>query len=221
MSNPEKPARKIGLGRRSLTGKIYSQKDNETHLFESSLERDFIKLQEFDINVAKYIEQPVTIEYVHDKQKRYYTPDFLVYYIKDEVSPLLCEIKYSVELKTKGKELKPRFDAAKEYAEKRGWSFQILTEKEIRNPYLENVKFLFGFLNNKNFDDSDAPLICSKIEDIRITTPDELLAELSGIEQRRAELLHTLWYLIANRTIACDLTNLLTMKTEIWHNKIM
>jgi len=50
-----------------------------TSAFESSLERDFLLLLDFDPEVVLYEEQPVTINY-HDDQgrRRRYTPDVLV-----------------------------------------------------------------------------------------------------------------------------------------------
>src|SRR5437868_5438583 len=97
------PSRKIPPSRRSLTGLVASQKSPRLSLvpspparpsqlgagqpqpqtrmkgFESSLERDFFILLDFDLNVDRYEEQPVRIEYRDgDGRLRTYTPDVLV-----------------------------------------------------------------------------------------------------------------------------------------------
>ncbi len=220
------PVRKIKTSQRSLRGKILSNKDNQVHDFESSLERDFIEMLEFDSNVDRYVEQPITIEYRENGVLKNYTPDFLVYYRRDiapanTYSPLLCEIKYSQEIKRKGKELEIRFKSAEEFARNKGWRFRVLTEKEIRTEYLQNIKFLGYYKDPKYTDINDFSLILSKISSLRVSTPTELILASTRCEDKKPELLFTLWHMIANGFIACDLTNKLTMKTEIWAKLII
>jgi hypothetical protein len=215
------PVRKIRSSKTSLRGKVVSEKNNAVHDFESSLERDFIEILEFDSNVSSFVEQPVTIEFEENGIKKTYTPDFLIKYRKgitpaNQFTPLLVEIKYSKELIKSKEILAPKFKAAEAYAQKKGWRFKVLTENEIRNAYLQNVKFLSSYKKTELILIDDFTLLLNKIIALRITTPQELILASSRTESKKAELLFTLWHMIANNYIACDLTNSLTMKSEIW-----
>ena len=220
----ENPKRDIGIGTSSLRGKIPSSKTNRQHKFESSLERDFIEIIDFNNSVKHYCEQPVTIEYKLDGVTYYYTPDFIVYYNSKSIKPLLCEIKYRKDLKKNWKELKPKFKAAIEYTRKNNWRFKIITEKEIRNQYLENAKFLNNYKENKidrlgfltGINEIDFKLLMFNIEEIKITTPEELMMMSSSNKEKQGEFLYTIWYLVANFWIKCDLSKPLTIKSEIW-----
>jgi hypothetical protein len=216
------PVRKISSSHTSLRGKTNSNKNNRTHAFESSLERDFLNILEFDIYVKEYCEQPLSIEYLENGAIRTYTPDFIVYYRDDieltsDFKPMLCEIKPRTNLKKNWRELKPKFKAAVKYAKERGWTFKIITEKEIRNEYLDNVKFLSYFRNQHDkIDQSDFSFLLMKLKELRITSPEELLALACRDDTKRAELIYTLWYMISNYFIRCDLNVKLTMRSEIW-----
>lgn len=142
------PVRKIPKNYRSVTGLVASELNAKQTAFESSLERDFMLLLEFDPDVLFYEEQLVRIDYLSvDGQTRQYTPDILVTYRQTSTytmlkPPLLGEIKYRRDLFEQWQELKPKFRAARRYAKDRDWNIKIITEVEIRTPYLKNVKFL-------------------------------------------------------------------------------
>lgn len=134
------PVRKIKASYTSLRGIVTGNKNETSNSFESSLERDYLLLLEFDHLVDEYVEQPVEIFFENNGSQRHYTPDVLVYYRNDievanQFTPLLVEIKYRKDLWEDWKNLKPKFSAAVKYASSKGWRFKILTEKEIRTPY--------------------------------------------------------------------------------------
>lgn len=228
MEDQIKPVRKIVKGRTSLRGTVFSEKSNRNTFFESSLERDFMLIQEFNTYVASYIEQPVEIEYLDDGVKRKYTPDFLVTFRQDfeltrDYKPMLCEIKYRKDLRKDWKDLKKKYKAALSYATAQGWRFKILTEKEIRTPYLENVKFLLPykrlrFSNIEAVNDVYCNTLNYWIKELVVTTPEELLLCATQDESCKPELLYCLWYMVAGKSVMCDLTIPLTMKSEIWLN---
>jgi hypothetical protein len=208
------------MNRRSLTGLIASRKNSRMVASESSLERDFMLLLDFDRDVDRYEEQPVKIEYRDAKgSKRTYTPDVLVYYRQDISpeklnSPLLCEVKYRKDLFENWKDNKPKIRAGRAYAREQGWRFQIFTEREIRTPYLENARFLRQYLridpdtNNRN-------LLLETIRQLYETDPDSLLLAIHQDRLKRAELLPTLWHLLAVGMIEADLTQPLNMRSSI------
>ncbi len=136
--------RKIGVSDRSVTGRHGFSGQQ----YESTLERDFLDLIEFDCNVDRYETQPLTIIYVDgDGRVHGYTPDVFVQYRRDivparDMPHLLVEIKYREDYRGQFRELKQRLRAARLYARERGWRFAVLTEREIRTPYLRNARFL-------------------------------------------------------------------------------
>jgi hypothetical protein len=58
------PVRKIPKNYRGVTGLVASELNAKQTAFESTLERDFMLLVEFDPNVLSYEEQPVRIDYL-------------------------------------------------------------------------------------------------------------------------------------------------------------
>lgn len=216
------PVRDILPSGYSVRGQVNSSKNRRATQYESSLERDLLQLLEFDKRVACYCEQPVTIEYVHEGRIRHYTPDVLVYYREDvaetqAIKPQLCEVKYRADLKQNWVELKPRFRAAMQYAAGKGWQFKLMTEREIRTDYLLNVRFLLHYLGpHAQVTQMDQGLLISLLRDIRLTTAEELLLMATADRAKRAELLYTLWHLVAVGLIHCDLTTELSLQTELW-----
>jgi hypothetical protein len=188
---------------------------------ESTLERDLLFLLEFDLNVATYEEQPVVIEYQDaDGLARTYTPDVLITYRKDvapakSMPPLLAEVKYRQDLFADWKVLKPKFKAARRFARERGWHFRILTEQEIRTPFLENARFLLRY-QRLEMDWDKAQLLLLMIGELREATPESLLMACSADPMERAVLLPMLWHLVAIGTLGCDLNCKLTMHSPIW-----
>jgi hypothetical protein len=218
------PARKIIQKHRSLTGKFFSEKNQIARLYESSLEKDLIYSLEFDSNVRNYEEQPVTIEYPDESgRKRRYTPDFLVHYknhtpLSSSLKSTLIEVKYRKDLWKDWKVLKPRFSAAMKYADQYGWKFKILTEVEIRTEFQYNARFLVRYMK-ANIDTDKMDHLLNLISDFETSTPQELIIAMSVSPRMQGYYLHTLWYLIANGFICCDLTRLISMNTEIWVNE--
>lgn len=186
---------------------------------ESSLERDLLVLLEFDPIVERYEEQPVRIKYIDNQGNNHtYTPDVLVYYHTDaspQRPPLLCEVKYREDLFANWKEIKPKVRAGRAYARMEGWRFKILTEHEIRTPYLQNAKFLrpYRALEVKQ---EEERLILDVLRGVGESAPEHLLGGLSHEPFRRAELLPTLWHLVSHGRIGADLDQPLTMKTRLW-----
>ena len=75
------PIRKIPKNYRNITGIAPYNKAIGIAAYESSLERDFLTLLEFDSNVQHFEVQPITIEWFDPAGKKHiYTPDVLVYY---------------------------------------------------------------------------------------------------------------------------------------------
>lgn len=209
--------RKIGINCRSMTGRHGFSGQQ----FESALERDLLDLFAFDLNVDHCEAQPVTIFYEgSDGQIRPYRPDVLVCYRRDvlpgrDMPPLLVEVKYRDEYRGRFHELKQRFRAARRYARERGWQFRVLTEREIRTPYLENARFLRPYRDAQT-DHVREDRILSYFATCPESTPHRVVNALGENDLERARLLAVLWKLLAEFRVGVDLMNPMGMDTPIW-----
>lgn len=211
------PVRTIPKNYRNVTGVAASSKAGGVAQFESTLERDFLSLLEFSPAVKTIDPQPVKVEWLDTHgHRRIYTPDAFVEFIEgDGNPPWLCEVKYRSELREKWAEFRPKFKAALHFAKQQGWRFKILTEREIRTPYLTNAHFLIGFRRSI----PNAGLIqdiLGHLNGIKETTPRALIETLRSDITARAQLTNVLWHLIATFQIGADLHQPLTMKSRIW-----
>ncbi|MGO9601981.1 MAG: heteromeric transposase endonuclease subunit TnsA [Candidatus Binataceae bacterium] len=189
--------------------------------YESSLERDFLELIRFDRNVRVYVTQPTRIEYTDATgRRRTYIPDGFIEYRRDglparEMPHALCEVKYREDFRASWRDQLPKFRAAKGYCKERGWEFKVFTEREIRTPYLKNVRFLWSY-RSYPYDSTLSTEILDKLQDLRETDPQALLCSMFRDKWNRAAALPTLWRLVADFLIGCDLSQPLTMKSRIW-----
>lgn len=212
------PTRRITKSHWSVTGKKPSKKTGKTHRFESTLERDYITLLEFDELVDKYVEQPFTICYFNDGKDRTYTPDFLVIYKPSaNVKPVLSEIKYRADIQRHFSEYKPRFDAAAKFACESGYQFEVITEEHIRTVQLQNAEFLSRYLHTE-IDDKIASVLLACLWDLQQSTPETLIKLLENAATCKEELLYVIWQLVSTRKVSCNLNDPITMDSKIWIN---
>ncbi len=216
------PVRKIPLKYTSLSGTVFSQKNSRNSAYESSLEADFIHLLEWDLKIKYYEEQPYKIEFLDSTGKlRAYIPDFLVKFHENArtnqpfLKPIIYEVKYSKDLEANKSILKPKFEAAKAFCREEGFDFKVITEREIRTPYLENIKFLKRY-RHKNTDANAREYLIGLLQKFEVATPEILIAASSQIEEKRAMLLYTLWSLVSYGVVMIDTTKKITMTSKIW-----
>lgn len=209
------PVREIGVQSRSITGTM-----PDGNRYESALERDFMLLLNFDPSVDVYTPQPLTIKYQgSDGQWHRYTPDGLVEWRKDlrphDVRPLLVEIKYRDAFEGAWRAWRARIRAARNFAEERGWQFAVVTERDIRNPFLDNARFLLPYLQRPGSPQVEQ-WVLDKLVELGESTPQELIASLYQDRWNQAALIPVVWRLLAERSIGCDLTQPLTMQSNVW-----
>lgn len=211
------PIRKIPKNYRNVTGVAASDKAVGDAQFESTLERDFLALLEFSPEVTRFEVQPVKIEWRDGQDKpRSYTPDVLVEFdIGLSQAPWLCEVKYRNDLKKGWDDLHPKFRRGIRYAKAHGWRFRLITEVEIRTPYLDNVRFLMPF-RFRQIPEADIEQVLAELRSTNRATPARLTQAFSDDKWRQAELLPAVWHLLANHQIGADLDVALTMDSHIW-----
>lgn len=192
----------MGTGRRSVA-------------VESTLERDFALLQRFDPEVAHVEEQPVRIEYRDaGGAPRRYVPDFLVRYAISDRAPQLVEVKFSTDPALVAGQLEGRFVAARSYAGRRGWAFTVVTEVDIRTPRLTNVTFLLPYRGRAPIAAARAHLLIALgAAPAPVGALASKVAGAMGCD--RAQVLPTLWGMIARREVRADLDQPLTMNSHL------
>lgn len=184
---------------------------------------DFKRILDFDNYIDQYVENPISIKYTYNNKVEYYSPSLLIYFTKlksmNKTPLLLCDVRSSLEIKKEWIRYKSIYTATIKHCSKAGWHFRILNETRVRTPYLENIKFLTRY-KNIQVDENNVNLLTKHLFYQRYTTPSELILVSSFDKYKRGELLFTLWHLIANHRICCDLIKPLRMDSEIWHFKL-
>ena len=208
------PVRRIGLRRRSVRGAIEVR--GQPVEYESTLERDLLILLDFDPTVAQAVGQPVRFDFRHPvtgRQTRY-TPDVYARHEGDRPREILYECKYREDLWANFHALKHGFKAARRAAREHGMSHRIVTEAEIRGPFLDNAAFLRRYLRIE----ADADLeerLAATLATLGPATPQALAAAAFWAEENRAQAIPHLWRMIATGRILADLRTPLTMSSPI------
>jgi hypothetical protein len=209
------PTRDIPASRAFNTrGIIASSKAVGKAMYESALERDHLLLLDFDRTVKRFEVQPIKIDMSHVPGHRHYTPDVLIEFELGYGQPCLSEVKFEEDLRRNYPDLKPKFKAAMHVCRMRGWIFHIVTERHVRTPLLENVRFLRDYrlypvdaeLSSRIAKAASAPC---HIEALRnaITNADP--------QQVLAAIWHHLWH---GRLVANLDNEQLHMRSEVrWH----
>ncbi|HYQ92343.1 MAG TPA: TnsA endonuclease N-terminal domain-containing protein [Candidatus Competibacteraceae bacterium] len=214
-------ARLIPKSYRSVTGRFASTKNQAPVSFESTLEKDFYLLLEFDGQVESFEEQPLTLTYLSaEGQTRRYTPDVLIRYRSDPsgqplLPPTLCEVKYRRDLRDHWTEYKPKFRAAGRYVKQQGWCFRLVTEREIRTPRLNAIRFLRRY-RYLRVEAGDIGQLLTALHRQPETTPEALLAAMGVDRGQQTYLITTLWHLVATERIGIDFSQPLTMQSRLW-----
>ena len=183
--------------------------------FESSLERDWIRLLDFNPEVRAIREQPFTIYYDSEDGRRRYTPDVLAEHEGPRMTGIcVYEVKPLETLRSDWHLFRPRFKAAVAHCKRNGWRFKIITETHIRTPLLANVNFLRRYRSMEPLLLRQAQLKYTATA-LGPTTPQALLAASYWSTDEQALSIPALWQLVASGEIAADLQKPLTMSTPI------
>lgn len=138
----EKPVRQItNKGTKKCIGQFPSLKVKRNVWYESTIERDYIFLLEFDGDVIRYKEQPFRVRYVYEGKSRTYVPDFFV-----QRRNKFQVVENKPEEKANAPANKLRYRLLKSIFSEQGLEFIIATDLQIRiQPLLENVKVFWRY----------------------------------------------------------------------------
>lgn len=202
--------------------KVLGHLDLSPVSFESILEQDLAELLAFDVNVDRVENNPTPIHYVGKNGRiECFTPRVFVRYRRDirparHMRHLLCEVQMREDYLGRGLELKHRLRAARIHAHERGWQFRVLTEREIRTPYLDNARLLRPF-RDIHVRSEDESSVLEQLQSLGESSPIRLLESLGTDEPIRNHYSRIVWKLIADFQIAADLTRPVTMGSRIWY----
>ena len=210
------PVRRIGLCYRSVGGRVPMGRGKPMVRVESTLERDFALLQKFDPAVLSLEEQPVRIAFHSaDGKNRSYVPDFLVRYRDAASAPRLVEVKYATDPDLASGAMDERFAAAKTYASTQGWSFELVTDADIRTLYLANATFLLLYRTRMIDPDITGQLFAA----LRHGGPQSVRSLVDDVAQvigTGAEtVLAAVWALVARFQLQANLHQPLSMNSQI------
>lgn len=137
--------RKIKKNYRSITGHFPSIKNNTSIGFESKLEKAHFLALEFDNEVISYQEQP-QIEIFFNGKNQIYSADCYIKRVKNSSrKDSIVEVKYTNEIEKKKEYFEKRFESAKISANKLNLDFEIYTEQNHSEIYLDNLDFLYRY----------------------------------------------------------------------------
>ena len=212
--------RKIPRTRRSVSG-IYAFRGEHGIPYESSLERDFVIRNEFFLNTADIIPQPVTLDWAAENGSTYtYTPDYLVYRrpTREEHAkapkPLLVEVKYREHWQKNWRDWRTKWKAAIRYAKEQRWQFRIMDETRIRDRAFEHIRWLERFKRTV-VDDERGRRILDDLADLGPSSFG-LLIKRHFTDENSMLGTQQMWALLAQRHIDCDISHPLSQETTLW-----
>lgn len=196
-----KAARKIKASNKlSTRGKHNSMKMHRMIPWESTLERDFIKLLDFDPTVTHFEFQPIRIDYVFLGRKKKYFPDFLV--IKDDLQKYIYEVKAANKVEDETNKIK--FQVGRKYCTQNNMKYVVVSEPDIRKGYLiENLDTLSEARPETTSRKVMNKILLTLDELGGKTTIGNIKKSLQSIDQ--GELENNIYYLIYSHEVGADL----------------
>lgn len=212
LQSDKMPVRKVPKNYLGVTGRFVSAKNDESHEFESLLERDHMILLEFDNEVESFEGQPVRIQV--PGVPRGYVPDARVVF-KDPKRPVeIVEVKPKADLERYAREFEPKFMAAKRYCEERGQLFVVKSEDDIRGPYLQNLKFLRRYKYQTTPPEQKAAILQFIAAHGGKSSSDAIVDALGG--SNRAAWLGTVWTLLVQGDLSADFESEFPVDVPVW-----
>jgi hypothetical protein len=213
------PVRKIPKNYLFVTGGYSSRKNAEMDAFESLLEKDYLLTLDFDDAVARFEVQPVHIPVAGIPKG--YVPDVFVEYLPDPQTgeirkPSLVEVKSTEDLARNAEKYAPKFAAARQYADERGWEFITKDQADIRTPRLANIKFLREYRNFSPSSD-DIQTVLQHMENAGgDCSSQRLMDTFAPTDDIKLYWLPVIWSMVLTRHLNTDLDKLFCNDVPLW-----
>lgn len=178
----------------------------------------------------------MTVGYDFEGKRLSFQPNVLVHFCPDNDEktprPRLVDIRTGRDIHLNTAQHEARSAAAQSECERRGWEFQVLTEADIRTPYLSNARFFIPF---RKYDPTEPEyaLLQKSAKRSGYTTAAELIRKTEAriaadpklsaavpvdAETRRARLLSMIWRLVAIQCLTADFHHSrVDENTRIWN----
>ncbi|WP_317957316.1 TnsA endonuclease N-terminal domain-containing protein [Paenibacillus chitinolyticus] len=198
---PYKPARKIMPKRKGFRGKEPFLKTGDMIHWESFLERNFIRLADFDVQVEEIFYQPVCIHYLLNGKKHKYFPDFKL--ILKDGRVFIIEVK-SLRFKNYPSNV-IKYEVGRKFCETQRWHYEVFTEEEINPGYLQTNLSLLRHLGTQDVSDK---IMDHVLEQLKQKTEIYLFKLRESCEEINEENFYKAVYqLIYLQEISTDLVN--------------
>ena len=146
---------------------------------ESRLERDFVRLLDFDRNVIEVESQPVELLYSYKGRVRKYFPDFKVTTNDGQVR--------IVEVKPKSKTQKPeniiKFIIGKQFCEMHGWEYHIVTEEQIFHGFIQENLDKLRALGQELTDYNDLVIVLNTLQNTGLSSLEKLASNCNEMDE--------------------------------------
>jgi hypothetical protein len=123
-------------------GKTVLLKNGRMVYWESTLERDCVRMADYDLNVEDIEHQPIHIRFSYRGKPHSYFPDYKLTLTGTRI--LVVEVK---PYKKVDDDLNPvKFEVGTRYCAERGWDYRVYTEADLRPTkyFQRNLKMLRG-----------------------------------------------------------------------------
>ncbi|MGC6587615.1 TnsA endonuclease N-terminal domain-containing protein [Paenibacillus sp. Dod16] len=198
----QKPARQIRPKVKGFRGKEPFLKTGDMIHWDSFLERNFIRLADFDLSVDELYYQPLEINYqINGKKFRYY-PDFKMILESNKVC--IVEVKTERFFNTEKNAIK--YEVGRRYCEERGWQYEVFTERQINPGFLQSNLSLLRHLGTQDVPERVEEFILNQLKKVNDNIPFFELRE--SCEELEDETFYAAAYrLIYLQEIQTDLIN--------------
>lgn len=205
------PVRKIPKNYLVVTGAYASSKADRLIEFESLLEKEYMLLLDFDNTVDHYEEQAYRIPVPGVRQG--YVVDLLIIFKSPDRPTQLVEVKPQEYLDRYADEYALKFASAETFCKQRGWEFVKKTEKDIRIPRLENLKFLRAYRQITPIPEQRHTILNAMKLLGRVSTSEILLTHLG--KPSREIWLPIIWHMVLTGELIANLDTVMPVDVPI------
>lgn len=197
-----------------ICGSIIRVENNDAIDYDNHICNDYTYLLEDDFKVVKYYEQSMKIVFVENDEFKEYIPSFYVEYINQKNCIVDLKSKFSTENeKSNNSKIHSIMES---FCKLNNLDFILLSEGDINNDLLENIKFLNYYRNpliqlNHDYE----ALLFNKVAEKREIVICDLIDEVANSEDLKAELIYVLWYMVSYDLLSVDKNCKLTMKSIV------
>ncbi|QZN77682.1 TnsA endonuclease N-terminal domain-containing protein [Paenibacillus sp. DR312] len=194
-----KPARKIKPKVKGYRGKEPFLKIGEMIPWDSFLERDYIRLADFDLEVNMIYAQDEKITYLYNGKVRNHFPDFKV--ITNDNQVWIVEVKPNAFVNDE--ENQKKYLAGRAFCEERGWTYIVVTEDDIRPGFLQQNLSLLRGLGAEDVSDETLDFVKMQLEKSNECTIGHLRMFCMNLSEE--DYYASVYQLIYFQELYCDL----------------